>query len=238
MTQDGGGGDVTLRILQVAAGPGPAEGVFRLMLQTTRGDIEGLFHPVEGGTAAVITAGGAMGGVDGPGKGLYGRLPELLAEGQVTVLRLEYRMPNVFDECVADILAGCSFMKGIGAEMVALIGHSFGAAVVIKAGELWPGTTAVAALSPQLFGTHEVERLGCPLLLVHGTADQILSHEASEDIYRRAPDPKRIVLFDNAGHGLSEPGDRLDEVVGEWLLERFRGEPMASGRSEYVTDGQ
>ena len=44
----------------------------------------------------------------------------------------------------------------------------------------------VASLSPQLYGTRQVENLNRPLLLVHGMSDNVLSHEASEDIYRRA----------------------------------------------------
>ena len=75
-------------------------------------------------------------------------------------------------------------------------GHSFGGAVVIKAGQILPIVCGVVSLSPQLFGTRQVEQLGKPLLLVHGTADAILHHAASEDIYERAQEPKRMVLAD------------------------------------------
>ncbi len=208
-----------LRILRVAAEPaGPA---FRLLIGTNRGDIQALLHPVEGGTAAVVCAGGAMGGMDGPADNLYARLPALLAEDAITVLRIDYRQPNDFEECVLDVLAGCSFLKGIGAADVALVGHSFGGAVVIKAGEIAPIVRGVAALSPQLYGTREVEMLGKPLLLVHGMADTILSHEASEDIYRRAEEPKSIVLYANAGHSLVQAKDQLDALMTEWLPALF-----------------
>src|SRR5688572_33478255 len=98
--------ELTLKLLQVAAAPGDDPSQLRLVLETTRGPIEGLFHPVEGGTAALVCVGGAMGGLDGPGQGLYGRLPEALGSGRVSVLRLNYQQPNVFDECVVDVLAG------------------------------------------------------------------------------------------------------------------------------------
>jgi len=211
--------ELDLRILRVAAEPaGPA---FRLLIGTNRGDIQALLHPVEGGTAAVVCAGGAMGGMDGPADNLYARLPALLAADAITVLRIDYRQPNDFEECVLDVLAGCSFLKGIGAADVALVGHSFGGAVVIKAGEIAPIVRGVAALSPQLYGTREVEMLGKPLLLVHGMADTILSHEASEDIYRRAEEPKRIVLYANAGHSLVQAKDQLDALMTEWLPALF-----------------
>jgi alpha/beta superfamily hydrolase len=213
--------DLDLRLLRVAAQPADVPGAFRLLLDTTRGEIEGMLHAVEGGSAAVVCVGGAMGGIDGPADALYARLPSLLAPSGITVLRLNYRKPNEFEECVLDVLAGCSFLKGIGAIDLALLGHSFGAAVVIKAGELAPLVRAVASLSPQLHGTREVETLGKPLLLVHGMADNILSHEASEDIYRRAVEPKRIVLYADAGHSLIQAKDALDELLAEWLPQQL-----------------
>ncbi|MGI8926012.1 MAG: alpha/beta hydrolase family protein [Tepidiformaceae bacterium] len=224
--------DLTLSLHRVAAAPGEGEGSFRLLLETSRGQIPALFHPVEGGTSAVVCVGGAMGGLDGPGAGLYARLPKLLAGAGVTVLRLDYRVPNDFEECVLDVLAGCSFLRGIGAESVALVGHSFGAAVVIKAAALSDLVRAVASLSPQLHGTREVETLGKPLLLVHGMQDGVLSHEASEDIYRRAREPKSMVLFAEAGHSLVQAKDELDALLTEWLADRLQGLPMESGRVE------
>ena len=148
-----------------------------------------------------------MGGeheVIGPGGRVYERLAaELPAQG-ISTLRIHYRMAGEFEECVLDVLGACSFLSGVGAQRVVLVGHSFGGAVVIKAGQLLPIVCGVVSLSPQLFGTRQVEQLAKPLLLVHGTADAILHHAASEDIYRRAQEPKKIVLIPNGGHGLAE----------------------------------
>lgn len=226
-------GDLTLRLLRVAAAPGDAEGSLLLKMETSRGEISGILHPVEGGTGAVICVGGAMGGLDGPADNLYRDLPGLLAAQAVTVLRLEYRSPNNFEECVLDLLAGCSFLKGIGASSIVLAGHSFGGAVVIKAGQLHPSVMGVASLSPQLFGTRQVEELGRPLLLVHGMADSVLDHEASEDIYRRAQEPKRIVLYAEAGHSLIQVKDELRALLAEWILARLAGEAMESGETQF-----
>ncbi|MCA9830805.1 MAG: alpha/beta hydrolase [Dehalococcoidia bacterium] len=232
----GDAGDITLRLLQVGAGPQDETGAMPLLLRTSRGDINAVFHPVEGGTAALICVSGAMGGVDGPAGALYPALAVGLAPAGVSVLRLDYRQPNVFEECVADVLAGCSFLKGIGASSLALVGHSFGAAVVIKAGELAPIVVAVCSMSPQLHGTRQVENLGKPLLLIHGAADTVLDHEASEDVYRRAADPKQIVLLADTGHGLMQSRKKIEALLLEWLPARFAGEPMESGRSEWLAD--
>ncbi|HNO66812.1 MAG TPA: hypothetical protein PKK39_10735, partial [Tepidiformaceae bacterium] len=107
--------DLDLRVLRVAAQPLDGPDTLRVRLETTRGPIEGILHPVEGGTTAVVCVGGARGGLDGPADSLYARLPLLLSSAKVTVLRVEYRKPNDFEECVLDALAGCSFLKGIGA---------------------------------------------------------------------------------------------------------------------------
>lgn len=227
--------DLDLKLLRVGAQPLDDSGALRVLLETTRGQIEGVLHPVEGGTSAVICVGGAMGGIDGPADSLYARLPLLLSSAKISVLRLEYRKPNDFEECVLDALAGCSFMKGIGATDLALVGHSFGGAVVIKAGELHDLVRGVASLSPQLYGTRQVESLNRPLLLVHGMADTILSHEASEDIYRRANEPKRIVLYAEAGHSLIQAKDKIDDLLADWLPARLGGVPDAGGREEHET---
>ncbi len=241
--------ELDLRILRVAAAPiDEALTALRIRLETTRGTIEGILHPVEGGTSAVICVSGATGGLDGPADGLYARLPALLAPARVTVLRLDYRQPDVFEESVLDVLAGCSFLVGIGASELAIVGHSFGGAVAIKAGEHHPairGAVAikagehhpairgVVAMSPQLSGTRDVQNLACPLLLVHGMSDSVLSHEASEDIYRRAREPKRIVLYAEAGHSLIQVRDALDALLAEWLPPALAGTPIAGGREEH-----
>ncbi len=228
--------DIQLRILRVLGEPGEDEGSYRIRLETSRGPLAGIFHAVEGGTGAVIFAGGAMGGLDGPADRLFARLPATLAESDVSSLRVDYRAPNEFEECVLDLLAGCSFLKGVGATDVVLVGHSFGGAVVIKAGELAPIVRAVAALSPQLHGTRQVENLGKPLLLVHGAADSVLDSEASEDIYRRAEEPKQIVLFADTGHSLFPAKERLETLLAEWIPARLAAQPMPTGRREWMAD--
>ena len=231
--------DLTLSLHNVTAAPGPTPESLSVVLQTSRGEIPGIFHPVQGGSGAAICAGGAMGGLDGPAGGLFGRLPDLLMPRNVSVLRLDYREPNVFEECVLDILAGCSFLKGIGATDAVLVGHSFGGAVVVKAGALHPLVRGVASLSPQLYGTRQVEELDRPLHLVHGSADEVLDFEASEDIYRRALDPKRLVIYGDAGHSLGTVAEALDDLLAPWIEARLLGETMESGRTvEWPADAE
>ncbi|GBD23635.1 hypothetical protein HRbin29_01303 [bacterium HR29] len=218
--------ELTLSIRRVSAAYAEEPGALRVLIHTSRGEIPGMLTPVEGGTGAVVCVSGALGGLDGPADSIYRRLAPALAAGGVTTLRLDYRRPNEFDECVLDVLAGCSFLKGLGALDVALVGHSFGGAVVIKAGQLAPIVRAVAALSSQLYGTREVQQLGKPLLLVHGMEDTVLSYEASEEIYRRAAEPKRLVLYAEAGHSLFQAKDELFDLLLEWIPAHLSGRPM------------
>lgn len=213
-------GDLELSILGVAGKERP-DGAVDISINSTRGEINGILHTCEGEPGAVIYVGGALGGLDGPADGLYPKLAhELSAPGGMTGLRLHYRQPGEFQECVLDVLGGVSFLRGVGAQRIALVGHSFGAAVVIKAGELSDAVVGVAALSPQLYGTRTVERLAPRrLLLVHGTADRVLDAEASRDIHARAGEPKRLELYDGAGHSLRSCAEELFELTKGWLLE-------------------
>jgi dienelactone hydrolase len=225
--QEDGDQELELSIQNVAAHPEP-DGNLRVMLQTTRGEIRAVLHACATAPGAAIYVGGAMGGFEGPANDLYGRLANRLRP-QLSGLRLHYRRPGEFEECVLDVLAGVSFLRGIGATGgIALVGHSFGGAVVIKAGELSGAVGGVAALSSQLYGTRSVERLGKPLLLVHGMRDGILDYAASEDIHARAAEPKRIVLYADADHTLAQSAGDLEELLAAWLPEIAAGRPPVS----------
>ncbi len=209
--------------IEGVAGRERPDGALDAIIKTSRGEITGVLHPCEGESGAAIYVGGALGGLDGPASKIYVRLAEALAapeaEAGLTSLRLHYREPGEFEECVLDVVAGLSFLKGLGAQRVALVGHSFGAAVVIKAGELSEAVAGVAALSSQLYGTRSVDRLSPKaLLLVHGTADGILDCAASKDIYERALEPKRLVLYEGVDHGLGSCAEELFELLRAWLM--------------------
>jgi alpha/beta superfamily hydrolase len=209
--------DINLRITGVDPGDEIA-GARRLELRTTRGNIPIIVHTAETAGRAVLCISGAIGGYDGPGM-LYARLGLELPRLGITVARLNYRMPNEFGECVLDTIAGLTFFKGLQHERAALIGHSFGGAVAINAGTLSPMVTTVVAISSQLAGAHVVAELAPrPLLLLHGTADTILSHECSQALYERAQEPRTLKLFPGVDHRFTQAGDELLETVREWLL--------------------
>lgn len=217
----GNGADLLLSIEGVRAEPTDDPTRLELEIATTRGSITAHLHPSEGSTGCAIFVGGAAGGVQGPAGGVYERLAVDLIDRGVTTLRVEYRNSGEFTECVMDTLAACSVLRGLGGEVCVLIGHSFGGAVVIKAGELSPMTRAVASLSAQRFGTAEVASLGKPLLLIHGADDSVLLPEASRDIYRRAAEPKRLVILEGTGHALRGVEDEVYRLLLGYITDNL-----------------
>lgn len=208
--------ELNLRIVGVEPGELIA-GARRVTINTTRGVIPTVLHaaPQPGGVALCLS--GAIGGLDGP-SALYPRLGATMPAAGISVMRLDYRIPNDFTECLLDAMAGLAFLKGIGHRHGALLGHSFGGAVAINAGTLSPMVATVVAISSQLAGAHVVGDLAPkPLLLIHGTADTILSHESSQALYERAGEPKTIKLFPGAGHRLGEVVEELIAEVQTWL---------------------
>ena len=213
MTVDEG---VTLRITGVEPGDEIA-GARKVTIATTRGAIPLVLHSAAEKGRAVLCVSGAMGGFDGPSM-LYPRLGLEMPKRGLTIARLDYRAPNEFGECLVDAMAALTFLGGIGNQRVALIGHSFGGAVAINAGTLSPIVKTVIALSSQLAGAHVAGELAPkPLLLIHGGADTILSHESSQALYDRAGDPKTIKILPGVGHGLAEASDEVFAMVSEWL---------------------
>jgi pimeloyl-ACP methyl ester carboxylesterase len=207
---------LTLRITSVEPGDEIA-GARKVTIVTTRGPIPVVLHAAPEKGRAALCVSGAIGGFDGPAM-LYPRLGLTMPREQITVARLNYRTPNEFGECLVDAMAALTFLGGIGHERVALIGHSFGGAVAINAGTISPLVKTVIALSSQLAGAHVAGELAPkPLLLIHGDADTILSHESSQELYERAGEPKTLKILPGVGHRLSEAADEVFDLVRDWL---------------------
>ena len=219
--------EFSIRIVGVAPWDAPeGESGRGVVLRTTRGEIRAILHHAppareDGGAGttdrAIVWVWGARGGFAGPAGGVYRDLAEEL-KGEITSLRLDYRQPNVLHECVMDALAGVSFLTGTGHSEIALVGHSFGGAVVISAAPLSESVKAVAALSSQTYGAQRAALVSPrPLLLAHGGADTRLPPYCSEQIYEWAQEPKELVIYPDAEHGLAECEDELRAMLRDWL---------------------
>jgi dienelactone hydrolase len=211
--------ELTLKILGVEPGDEIA-GARKVTIATTRGAIPLMLHSAPEKGRAALCVSGAIGGFDGPAM-LYPRLGLEMPRRGLTIARLDYRAANEFGECLVDAMAALTFLRGIGMERAALIGHSFGGADAINAGTLSSIVTTVIALSSQLAGAHVAGELAPkPLLLIHGGADTILSHESSQAIYDRAGEPRTIRILPGVGHGLAEARDEVFNLVSDWLSQK------------------
>jgi hypothetical protein len=167
---------------------------------------------------------GGRGGFRGPANGLYAQLAEELASRGVASLRIEYRRAAHLDESVLDVLAGISYLGGRNFRRVALVGHSFGGGVVLSAARYSRRVAAAVVLASQTRGAEDVVLLAPrPLLLVHGEEDTVLPVANAELIYQWAFEPKQLVVYPGAGHGLRECREELHDLLREWLLERLKG---------------
>ncbi len=58
-----------------------------------------------------------------------------------------------------------------------------------------------------------------PLLLIHGSDDQVLLPLASDDVYQRAQEPKQMVIIEGAGHSFRGEGDRLYDLLSAFITQ-------------------
>jgi pimeloyl-ACP methyl ester carboxylesterase len=171
-------------------------------------------------SAAIVACGGAMGGLLGPGRGLYHQLGEMWSARGVPMIRVSYRRPNDMDACCLDLAAAVQMVATAGAERVVLMGHSFGGAVAVRVGVVLPEVvTGVATFATQSAGCEVASGLaGRPLLLFHGDRDEILPAQSS-DIVRLMAGSGEVVTLVGDGHLLAASHDVMIERLEQWLPE-------------------
>ncbi len=178
--------------------------------------VRGVLHPDENARSALVMVGGAGGGIHGPA-GIYEELATRLQTEGVAALRLEYRKPNYLEGCIYDVHAAIAALGQQGINRAALLGWSFGGAVVISAGAVSDAVIGVATVASQTYGAGAVGKLSPKsLLLIHGAADQVLPYYLSENLYARAGEPKELVLYPEDGHGIERHRFEMLEKLYSW----------------------
>ena len=178
--------------------------------------MRGVVQPAENARSALVMVGGAGVGIRGPANSYEEVATRLQTEG-VAALRLEYRKPNYLEDCIYDVLAAITALDQQGINRAALLGWSFGGAVVISAGAVCDASVGVATVASQTYGTGAVGKLSPKsLLLIHGTADQVLPYSLSKDLYERADEPKELVLYLEDGHGIERHRSEMLEKLYSW----------------------
>jgi len=219
-----------------------------LEMFTPSGLLTILWHEPTGSPAgppvAVVAVGGAMGGLLGPGEGLYHQLGERLADRGVPMIRVSYRRPNDLDACCVDLAAAVQFAVASGAERVVAFGHSFGGAVAVRVAVAFPEfVTGVATFATQSAGCEVAGGLrGRPLLLFHGDRDELLPVQASEMV-RAIAGRGELVILEGDGHLLARSGATIWRRLATWLPDTLGAEfdlggyPVAPGASSGAASG-
>jgi pimeloyl-ACP methyl ester carboxylesterase len=189
-------------------------------LPTRHGPVAYRWYAAPGSRCGAIWVGGAGGGWDTPAGGLYPRLSEELTNDGINSLRVRFRNPLNLAEAVIDVRAGVGFCAARGVDALALAGHSFGGAVVIRAAVQEPAVRTVVALATQSYGAESVAQLGPArsILLIHGLDDEVLPWRSSKFVYDMAAKPKRIIYVADARHGLEEAAEDVRRVVRDWII--------------------
>jgi len=208
-------GDVQVKLRQ--------DSYYPTQLITNDGPIDLRYYQVMDAQQAIIWVGGVGGGWDTPAHGLYPRLCQELMDEGLASLRVRYRHPTILQDAILDVRAGMAYLQSVGMKAVALVGHSLGGAVVIQAAAASSMARSVVTLATQSYGTESVSDLAsdCSLLLVHGTDDESLPALCSQFVYQRAHEPKRLVLYQGAHHGLTEVAEEVYQLVTDWIREQM-----------------
>jgi len=195
-----------------------------LEIYTMRGLLTLLWHGPVDANDVLVTCGGGMGSLLGPAEGLYHDLGTALAARGIGTVRVGYRKPNDLPRCVHDVAAAADLAGRRWARQFAVMGHSFGGAVAIQVGAvLGTHCRGVITLSTQSAGCEVAAELGeTPLLLFHGTNDEILPPDTSSVVQMLAGHGE-VVFLPGAGHLLSEAAGELRERIDAWIGERFSG---------------
>ena len=67
----------------------------------------------------------------------------------------------------------------------------------------------------------DLARLGCPLGLVHGSADETVPLAHAARLFAAAPQPKDLKILENAGHRLRLDA-RVPKLILNWLENRWK----------------
>lgn len=187
---------------------------------TSRGLLTVLTHRpvVDPQPSAIVACGGALGGVLGPGRGLYHHLGERWASRGVRFVRVGYREPNNLDLCAHDLACGVELAREAGATRVVVMGHSFGGAVAVRTAVVMPvSVVGVVTFATQSAGCEVAGALaGRPFLLFHGDRDELLPPESSHVVVAIAGYGE-VVMLPGDGHLLAKSDDAITERLDEWL---------------------
>ena len=199
--------------------PGPM-GVLEALLDLPDGEpravaVFGHPHPLHGGTLHT--------------KAVYQAAKAMTRIG-VAALRFNFRgvgrSAGTFDSGVGekdDFRAAVTFAEARFTDLpIWAAGMSFGAWVAITAGADDPRVSLVVGIAPPV-DRYDFERLvtcTLPKFIVHGESDEIVSVKDIRKFYARWPEPKELIVIEDADHlfegKTSLVGEAVEDLLADW----------------------
>lgn len=175
-------------------------------------------------------------------------------EAGIGVFMMSYRSysgstgsPNETDN-VSDALAAYDALvqRGVASSDIVLYGESLGSGVAVQVAvarevgavildapftsladvgaQVYPYLPVHLAIADRYDSLSRIARINAPLLIVHGTRDQVVPHDMGRQLYEAAAEPKTFASIAGAGHS---DHDRYgsDQIIQDWLANRFRPTP-------------
>ncbi|MDQ4101502.1 MAG: lysophospholipase [Thermoproteota archaeon] len=207
-----------------------------IKIDTERGQVHFRYYsspsPEHPASVAVVYVTGVGGDWGTPAVRLYPRLCGSLSRMGIDGLCVRYRNPIDLFESVFDTLTGIAFLKEKhNKRAIGLVGHSFGGAVVVQAAVRASDiVSTIVTLATQSYGAVEcISKLkqGVSTLCIHGTHDKVLPVYCSQQVYRNAHEPKKIILYKGAGHELDEVSEEVYDQIHFWLANSLLSLPTS-----------
>ena len=138
-----------------------------------------------------------------------------------------------------DVRTGLDWLAAEYNKPIVAAGFSFGAAMGLKACSAYPGIHGFAALG---LPTHAEGRdytypylQSCtfPKLFLSGNRDQFAAADQLRSVAESAPEPKRLVLIDQADHFFTGHLPAMQAALGQWLRETFPESRTPDIKSEF-----
>ena len=169
-------------------------------------------------------------GVDGgfiePADGIFSMLATQFNHQGVSAVFVQYRRPGELDPSLEDAQAAAFFLKAQGVSRIAILGWSFGGAVITRAAAMIPEIVTVVGFAPQSRDTVPIQDTQS-ILLIHSEDDENVPISASEEILAETPTGSRREFFRVAGlnHHLDGALPSLAPVVTRWLAHELSADP-------------
>ena len=202
-------------------------GAFRpAVLDTSNGILETRWYEVPQAQAAILWLGDTGGGFDSPANGLFDRLAESFKDQGVASLRVQYRKPADATQNGLDALVSAFMLQRLEVARLVVVAWGVGALGALEATRGFETVAAVALLAPYGLKPGAAAGLGRPLLVLHGTADRVAPTQGARDLLAQAEEPKRIVYYPEADHGLQTVAAEVEADLAAWLARQLGVGPV------------